>query len=126
MIKKMTLCMLVAAAALIFTSAFAGNLTNSAPGETIRYTPVITGYTGTLSDFVFSPSPAIETTGDVDDTCFAVAAAHNGALGKTDGKEYGMACDTNQVWWADVSTTASLFAIGGTNSSNLAAAGLAY
>ncbi len=54
-------------------------------------------------DMVFTPSPKVWVTGGTSVDSFAASAVHLGSQEKTGGQAYGMASDTNQLFWSDVS-----------------------
>lgn len=124
MFKKIGLTTIaVGMATLIFSFAQAADL-DSDLGAQISFPPTLTS--GAAPDFVFKPSPQVDMRGESDATGYAVGAAHHSALGKTDGKEYGMASDSNQVWWVDVSGEGTIIDVVGTNSAALSGAATAF
>lgn len=125
--KKLAFGLALGLSVMTFSSAQAGNLDIAAGGE-LDLAITTAAISGAVSNFVFKPSPSVRMIGSADDTGFAEAAVHLSAEGKSDGKAYGMASDSNQVWWMDVgvATLAATAAAADTNSAALTGYGMSY
>jgi hypothetical protein len=127
MMKKLAFGLALGLSLMTFSSAQAGNLDIAAGGE-LDLAIETDAITGDVSNFKFKPSPSVRMIGESDDTGFAEAAVHLSAEGKPDGKAYGMASDSNQVWWMDVGVAplADAADAADTNSGALLGWGMAY
>lgn len=53
---------------------------------------------------VFNPSSQVVMSGNTVSTSFVIASHHTQANLKKAGQQYGMAADSNSVWFKDIST----------------------
>lgn len=60
--------------------------------------------TGGASDIVFNPSTNVIMSVATDSTAFAATAYHLQVLGKSSGKQFGMASDENTVFFLNIET----------------------
>jgi len=56
---------------------------------------------------IFNPSSNVNMSGASDSTSWALAGYHTQANQKANGQQYGMAANSNAMWFADISTTAA-------------------
>lgn len=63
---------------------------------------VTTGASGSGGALRFNPSPSVLMAGSSTETTFAIAAGHNQAVGKADGKAFGLAADSNKTYWLEL------------------------
>ena len=87
-------------------------VTNANPGEALTITG--TGVPG-AKNVVFTPSTNVNMSADSMATSFAVNGWHDQADQKKNGQAYGMAADSNKMFFLDISTTAGV-AVTATNS----------
>lgn len=57
---------------------------------------------------VFTPSSNVVMTGVSEKTSWALGAYHTQAMNKKNGQGYGMAADSNKVWFQDISSATTL------------------
>lgn len=107
MFKKYTMltgCIFFATVSAASAAAF----TNTNPGDKISITA--TAATNPGNTFEYQTSPQVKIQGFTTATAFAVSAVHNDALAKTGGMAFGMASDSSDLMWKDVSATGSTLA----------------
>ncbi|RJX19225.1 MAG: hypothetical protein C4563_08330 [Desulfobulbus sp.] len=108
---------LVAAAA---TFSLAGSTYSTDAGAVMT---VPTGNVAGAGVLQFKPSPKVSMTGMSTDIGFAHDAVHDAALGVSGGQEYGMAADTNKVFFQMVEETGDTLYVIATSNSTFATAG---
>ena len=114
---KKTLSFLVAASVFgllaMHTNAMASvSVANTNPGDPVTVTP--TNVSG-AANLVFNPSTNVIIDGDSDETSFAIWGYHSQVLGKSSGQAYGMAADTNKLFFLDISGLSAAPTVTGTN-----------
>jgi hypothetical protein len=96
--------LLIAAGILLCASpahnVFAADLDQDDAGETVT---VDASTVPGAQDIEFNPSTNVVMTGASEATSFAIGAYHEQALNKTAGQSYGMAADTNSIFFQDLS-----------------------
>lgn len=79
----------------------AADLTQAADGAVT----VDAGSVEGAKDIVFNPSSQVKMSGASETGNFAIAAYHTQAQNKKAGQQYGMASDSNALWFKDISET---------------------
>ena len=100
------------------TSSSAGlAYATATPGAVMTITPTVALVPG-AAPLVFKPSPKVSMDGMSALTGFAHNGVHNAALAVSGGQKYGMASDTNKVYFAVVEATNSAISDITTSTSN--------
>lgn len=96
--------MAILALGLIVSSAFAATINFSgSTGASITITP--TALVPGAQPLVFNPSSQVNISGGTERTGFAVYTGHEAVKGKDAGQNYGMASDSNDVFWIKAPAT---------------------
>lgn len=73
----------------------------------------------------FAPSTGVVMSGATDSTSFAIAAHNNNVNQKKAGQQYGMAGDTNKMYFRNIETVAAEYMVSGDTNTATAFAGWA-
>jgi hypothetical protein len=98
-------------------SAFAGSgdvSQTGGAGTAVTIEVTAAGVPG-ASNIVFTPSSNVLMQGQSVATSWALDAVHSQALGKDNGQAYGMAADSNKMYFLDAKTITTLADISATN-----------
>ena len=74
-------------------------------------------------DLTFNPSTNVAVAGESSATAFQINAYHTAVLNKTSGQSFGMASNSNKVWFDDISGDASYNTPTGTSTANFVTKG---
>ena len=99
--------------ALSSTSSVYAAVKNGTPGGVLNIPVTPAGVPG-AQPIAFTPSTNVNMGADVVSTSFAINAWHDQADQKKNGQAYGMAADSNKMFFLDISGTAAT-AVSGTN-----------
>lgn len=97
----MTMCMCMLASANAQVSAGP-----TSAGDPITITPTAANIPG-AQPLVFKPSPQVVMSYYSNFNGFSLNAVHNAAIETPGGQAYGMASDTNKVYWVSVEAEGS-------------------
>ena len=97
----------IAAGLLLCAFTIAGTVHAAAFSQAAdgKVTVSATGVQG-AKDIEFNPSSQVKMSGASVSTSFAIAAYHTQANQKKAGQQYGMAAESNALWFKDISATA--------------------
>lgn len=96
------------------TNSFAASYSTSTAGASMTVTATSVSQADNL---VFNPSPKVFMTGISSNTGFAHDAVHESALGQEGGQQYGMAADSNKVYYLKASNLSVVTTVTSTDSS---------
>ena len=94
-------------------NTYASDVAQTTPGGVV--TVAATAVAG-AQPITFNPSTNVNMDGATSATAFAIDGWHEQAELKTAGQGYGMASDTNKMFFIDISQAISATTITGTNS----------
>jgi hypothetical protein len=94
------------------SNAIAGTFTSEKGAQITIAADAVPG----AQPIIFNPSTNVNVDGQSDSTSFAVTAWHEQAEGKSSGQAYGMAADSNKMFFIDISDANNIPSGVGTNS----------
>lgn len=113
---------LVAAIGLVMLGATTSSAATFSTTDGDVFTVPTTNVPG-AAVFEFKPSPKVNMTGQSSSIGFAHDAVHMSALGVSGGQSYGMAGDTNKVFFKVVETSGDVLYTIATSNSTFSSAG---